>query len=647
MRVNLMTNIVIATAGHIDHGKTTLIKALTGKDLDSTKEEKQRGLTINLGFSYLTLPSGNSVGIVDVPGHERFIKNMVAGLAGIDLVMLVIDAGEGVMPQTKEHLDILHLLGIKDILVVLSKVNRVDEELLELVKLDIDEHFQKNGYDYLDIIQTDAIDGLGLETLKQRIDQFIGTVDRSEVEGYSRLNVDRTFSVKGFGTIVTGALLDGSLSIGDNVEVFTETGQFLSRVRNIQVHEQNKEQAFPGQRTAINLVNIEADQVERGAVVTNNPYLNYAWILDAKVKCLPHHEAGISLWDRVRVLVGTREVMARVVPIGANEVAPGEECFLQLRLEKQLVVKNGDRLILRMFSPITTIGGGEVLEAQAVKHKRFNEDTIQSLVAKDSGSLEVLFNDFVMNKSNPFFTIEDIVAYTNYSQEDIETFIQQALDDNAILSLNKTSYIDSSRIQDTTESIKQLLAEYHKKNKLRDGMPLEELQSKLRDTYQINEIQWLLQEAKDRHEVIIEDNFVANSDFEVVYNPYQLKAKELLEKNIETSGFYPLKVDDLYNLDPHAKEVLESLDGKTVVYLAADYVISMKYYLKSLEFIVDFLNESGKMTLADFRDHTDSSRKATMLILEYVDKQKVTKREENYRILHPEYRKILAQQQGE
>lgn len=636
-----MTNIVIATAGHIDHGKTTLIKALTGKNLDSTKEEQQRGLTINLGFSYLTLPSGNSVGIVDVPGHERFIKNMVAGLSGIDLVMLVVDATEGVMPQTKEHLDILYLLGIREIIIVVSKVNRVDSELLELVIMDIKEHFHNHSYQYRDIILTDAIDGMGLNKLQEAIDKFIDTNEDKMIQGYPRLNVDRRFSIKGFGTIVTGTLLDGLLSIGDTVEVFTESGKVQSRVRNIQVHEENTERAFPGQRTAINLTNIDIDDIDRGAVVTTNPYLNYSWMLDVKVKCLLSHQQGIQLWDRVRVLIGTREVMARVVPIGSTGISPGEEGFLQLRLEKQLVVKNGDRFILRNYSPIETIGGGEILEAQANKHKRFNEDIVQSFIAKDSGSLEVLFNDFALNKSNPFFTVEDVVAYTKYSEEEIAQFIDGAIEDGALYSLDQ-SYIDVSRLKDAKQDIIDLLDDYHKKFRLRSGMPIEELRSKLKDKYQYSEIQWLLHQSESQNDIKIVDHRVSKADFQVVYNSYQLKAKDLLETTIEDSGFYPLKVEDLYNLDRNAQEVLESLDGKSVVYLTSDYVISMKYYQKALSFIVNFFKDHEQMTLADFRDSTDSSRKATMLILEYMDKQKITRREENYRLIHPEYKHIIA-----
>lgn len=637
-----MANIVIATAGHIDHGKTTLIKALTGKDLDSTKEEKQRGLTINLGFSYLTLPSGNTVGIVDVPGHERFIKNMAAGLAGIDLVMLVIDAAEGVMPQTKEHLDILNLLGITDILIVLTKVKRVDQELLDLVKLDIDDHFQSRGYSYRDIILTDAVDGYGLENLQVAIDGFVAEQEKKDIQGFSRLNVDRTFSVKGFGTIVTGTLLDGSLSIGDKVDVFTESGVIESRVRNIQVHEENTQEAYPGQRTAINLANIEADQIGRGAVVTSNPHLDLSWMLDVKVRCLPTHPSGIQLWDRVRVLIGTREVMARVVPIGTSGILPGEEGFLQLRLEKQLVVKNGDRFILRTYSPIMTIGGGEVLEAKAQKHKRFNEDTIQSLIAKGSGSLEALFNDFVMNKSNPFFTLEDVIAYTDYPKEEIEAFIQTSIAQDALFVVNQ-SFIDKSRVQEAVEEIRDHLQTYHKKFRLRYGMPIEELRSKLKGSYQPSEIQWLIQQALEQHAIKMQDHKLACEEFDVTYNPYQLKAKEAIESQLEASGFYPLKVEDLYTIDRNAQEVLESLDGESAVYLSAEYVISMSYYKKAIDFIVKFLGQHGQMTLADFRDHTDSSRKATMLILEHIDKEKITQREENYRILHPDYKRILKE----
>ncbi|MBS5718889.1 MAG: selenocysteine-specific translation elongation factor, partial [Megasphaera micronuciformis] len=358
----LMANIVIGTAGHVDHGKTTLIKALTGIETDTTKEEKKRGMSINLGFAYLDLPHGHRVGIVDVPGHEKFIKNMVAGLPGINLVLLVIDAGEGVMPQTREHIDILTLLGVRNFLIVLTKVDTVDEELLELAVDDIREQLAGTPLEHADIVKTDAVSGKGIPELLKKIEECADKAQDEREDGSARLNVDRVFSVKGFGTVVTGTLLDGTLSAGDELTVYPSLKK--TRVRNIQVHEQDVKKVTSHHRTALNLAGLTTDEIERGDVLSASNQLKPTWMLDVKVTCLKHAVAPITLWDRVRLLIGTREVMARAVPIGTDSIQPGEEGFLQLRLEtEQVVVKERDRFIIRTYSPMHTIAGGEVLDA--------------------------------------------------------------------------------------------------------------------------------------------------------------------------------------------------------------------------------------------------------------------------------------------
>jgi selenocysteine-specific elongation factor len=391
-----MANIVIGTAGHIDHGKTTLIKALTGIETDTTSEEKKRGMSINLGFAYLDLPNKKRVGIVDVPGHEKFIKNMVAGLPGINLVLLVIDAAEGIMPQTKEHIDILTLLGIRDYLIVLTKVDTVDPDLKELVVDDIREQLADTPLAEADLIETDAVTGTGIKELLAKIQEHSEEAQERTASGSARLNVDRVFSVKGFGTVVTGTLLDGSINAGDDLYLYPS--QKKTRVRNIQVHETDVKSAQPGQRTALNLANIATDEIQRGDVLSVSEKLEDTWMLDVKVTCLPEVEGGIGLWDRVRLLVGTREVMARTVPLGVDWIGPGEDGFLQLRLEEQVAVKERDRFILRTYSPMHTIAGGEVLDAAPHKHRRFKVEILESLKAKEEGSLDELIADFMINK---------------------------------------------------------------------------------------------------------------------------------------------------------------------------------------------------------------------------------------------------------
>ncbi|MGO2637587.1 MAG: selenocysteine-specific translation elongation factor, partial [Enterococcus viikkiensis] len=439
-----MANIVIGTAGHIDHGKTTLIKALTGIETDTTKEEKKRGMSINLGFAYLDLPNDKRVGIVDVPGHEKFIKNMVAGLPGINLVLLVIDAAEGIMPQTKEHIDILTLLGIRDFLIVLTKVDTVDPDLKELVVEDIREQLADTPLAEADLIETDAVSGTGINELLAKIQEHSEEAQERSANGSARLNVDRVFSVKGFGTVITGTLLDGAINAGDEMYVYPSGKK--TRVRNIQVHETDVKSAQPGQRTALNLANLSTDEIQRGDVLSLSEKLEATWMLDVKVSCLPEVEGGIGLWDRVRLLVGTREVMARTVPIGVDWIGPGEEGFLQLRLEEQVAVKERDHFILRAYSPMQTIAGGEVLDAAPHKHRRFKAEIIESLKAKEEGSLDELIVDFLNNKKQPFTKAKELQEYLGVDQEELQQVLADMVSDKRVLE-TKAGYLAQARYQ--------------------------------------------------------------------------------------------------------------------------------------------------------------------------------------------------------
>ncbi|MFC4772028.1 selenocysteine-specific translation elongation factor [Enterococcus hermanniensis] len=624
-----MANIVIGTAGHIDHGKTTLIKALTGIETDTTSEEKKRGMSINLGFAYLDLPDEKRVGIVDVPGHEKFIKNMVAGLPGINLVLLVIDAAEGIMPQTKEHIDILSLLGIRDFLIVLTKVDTVDPELKELVVEDIREQLSETPLAQADLVETDAITGTGIQELLNKIQKHAEEATERSNSGAARLNVDRVFSVKGFGTVVTGTLLDGEIQIGEDLYLYPS--QKKTRVRNIQVHETDVSSAQPGQRTALNLANISVDEIQRGDVLTTSEKLADTWMLDVKVTCLPEVINGIGLWDRVRLLVGTREVMARIVPLGVDWIAPGEEGFLQLRLEEQVAVKDRDRFILRAYSPMQTIAGGEVLDAAPHKHRRFKVEILESLKAKEDGSLDELINDFMTNKKQPFTKLKELAEYLGTDQDELKPVLSEMITEGRILE-TKTGYLAQTSYQKLCDQGTEILTAYHKQYRLRIGMPVEEFRSRLRSSLTEKEIATYLHLMKN--EKIKEKNDrVALIDFEVTFNQYQKTAQEKIEAALAKSGYTPIKKEDLISLDKNAEEVLEALNGETVIFLTHEYVLLKALFDQAIELVRKQIVENSQMTLGDFRDLTDSSRKSSMLILEYMDKQEMTKRVENYRVL--------------
>lgn len=625
-----MANIVIGTAGHIDHGKTTLIKALTGIDTDTTKEEKKRGMSINLGFAYLNLPNQQRVGFVDVPGHEKFIKNMVAGLPGLNLILLVIDASEGIMPQTKEHIDILNLLGIHHFLIVLTKIDTIDAELKELVIEDIRDQLLHTPLEKAEIIETDAISGKGIKQLLKKIEAYTEQTSEQVSNGTPRLNIDRVFSVKGFGTVVTGTLLEGELTVGENCYLYPNKRKV--RIRNLQVHENNVQKAYAGQRTAINLANITREEVMRGDVLSTADSLDESWMLDVKVSCLAGTDGGISLWDRVRVLIGTKEVMARTVPLGLDWIGPNEEGFLQLRLEEKVSVKEKDRFILRSYSPMHTIAGGEVLNAVPKKHRRFKQAILESLKAKENGNLNSMIIDFMLNKKQPFTVEKELLTYLGVTLDQLSHSLEE-LQDKSQIFFTSCGFLLYERYQQLAGKAQKILEEYHKKYRLRDGMPLEEFRSKIRNGLTEKEVFVLIQLLIKFNVIKEQQKRLSVYDFQVQFNSYQQVAKQKIERYLKNSGYMPIKKEKLALLDKNAEEVLEALDATSAVFLTHEYVLSGKVYQQAIQQIRTYIKKNKKMTLADFRDMTNSSRKASMLILESIDKLGITKRVENYRIL--------------
>lgn len=627
-----MSNIVIATAGHVDHGKTTLVKALTNIETDTTKEEKKRGLSINLGFAYLDLPNGQRVGIVDVPGHEKFIKNMVAGLPGINLVMLVIDAGEGVMPQTREHMDILTLLGIRNFLIVLTKVDMVDEEIKELAIEDIRDQLADTPLQDAEIIETDAISGRGMANLVKKLEEWTERIPDVPETGAARLNVDRVFSVRGFGTVVTGTLLDGSISIDDELTVYP--GGKKVRVRNIQIHNQNVKTASARHRTALNLTNITKEEIQRGTVLSASAGLQPTWMIDVKAVCLKNAVKSIGLWDRVRLLVGTREIMARTVPLGIDRIVPGAEGFVQLRLEEQVVVKAGDHFILRTYSPIYTIAGGEVLEEAPKKHRRFKSSVLQSLKTKEEGNLDHILEDFLVNTDQSFVTLDDLAAYTRAAPDILQESMQILQKEKAVLQ-TPLGYMHAQTYKRLRGQAVQVLLAYHQKFPLRPGIAVEEFRSRLRKTLTEKECNTLLKQMLTDQYCKNTGGRIAAARFEITFTAHQKDVRKKIEDIVRQSGSTPVKKDELLQLDREAEEVLLAITGQSLAALTFEYVIAAEQYEQAVQQVRDFFRDHDTMTLADFRDMTASSRKSSMLLLEYMDQQGITRRVENYRILNP------------
>ena len=621
-------NVIIGTAGHIDHGKTTLIKALSGIETDTTQEEKDRGMSINLGFAYFDLPSGKRCGVVDVPGHEKFIKNMLAGVSGINLVLLLVDSREGIMPQTKEHVDILTLLGIENYIIVMTKIDLVEEEYRELVKEDIREFIAGTALENSPIIEVDSISKKGLDILLETIDKKTEDIEAKNIEKNARLNIDRSFQVKGFGTVVTGTLTEGVVNVGDELVIYPKG--IKTKVRNIQVHAKDVEKAYAGQRTAINLANIKFDDVKRGDTLATADSLTKTYMLDSEIKLINDERANLELWDRVRVYIGTEEVMARVVPLGTDLLKAGESSFAQLRLEEEIAVKNYDKFIIRTYSPMITIGGGVILDASPKKHSRFNEEILEKLKVQLEGNTSDLIANYILSHNNYLVSKDSIVKDLQLPEEEIVESIAQLIE-TATVYETKLGYIHKKKYEEVLEKLKKLLVEYHNRFKLKVGIPKIEVLSKFKLSQK--ETLELLDLFIANNEIRLEGNLVAEKDFVVNYDKKQLAEKERIEKALLEGGFTPPTIKDLTNGEKPKVEILESLIDNTIVRLDADLVLHANVLKEAIQKVEDHFKVNDQMGLAEFRDMTGSSRKYSMAILEYIDKLGITRRVENYRVL--------------
>lgn len=621
-------NVIIGTAGHIDHGKTTLIKALSGIETDTTQEEKDRGMSINLGFAYFDLPSGKRCGVVDVPGHEKFIKNMLAGVSGINLVLLLVDSREGIMPQTKEHIDILTLLGIENYIIVMTKIDLVEEEYRELVKEDIREFIAGTVLENSPIIEVDSISKKGLDNLLETIDKKTEDIEAKNIEKNARLNIDRSFQVKGFGTVVTGTLTEGVVNVGDELVIYPKG--IKTKVRNIQVHAKDVEKAYAGQRTAINLANIKFDDVKRGDTLATADSLTKTYMLDSEIKLINDERANLELWDRVRVYIGTEEVMARVVPLGTDLLKAGESSFAQLRLEDEIAVKNYDKFIIRTYSPMITIGGGVILDASPKKHSRFNEEILEKLKVQLEGNTSDLIANYILSHNTYLVSKDSIVKDLQLPEEEIVESLAQLIE-TATVYETKLGYIHKKKYEEVLEKLKKLLVEYHNRFKLKVGIPKIEVLSKFKLSQK--ETLELLDLFIANNEIRLEGNLVAEKDFVVNYDKKQLVEKERIEKALLEGGFTPPTIKDLTNGEKPKVEILESLIDNTIVRLDADLVLHANVLKEAIQKVEDHFKVNDQMGLAEFRDMTGSSRKYSMAILEYIDKLGITRRVENYRVL--------------
>ena len=627
-----MKNVILGTAGHIDHGKTTLIKALTGRETDNLKEEKQRGISINLGFTYFDLPSKKRVGIVDVPGHEKFIKNMLAGACGIDIVLLVIAADEGVMPQTIEHLDILNYLDVKKGIIVLTKCDLVDEEFIELVKDDIREKTKRLFIEGAPIVEVDSVSRRGLDELVQKIDEISEDIEEKKTDAPSRMSIDRVFSLKGFGTIVTGTLIEGKISVDDEMTIYPSEKKV--KVRNLQVHGCDVKTAYAGQRTAINLSNIKVSEIQRGDVIAQTGSVEESMMIDVNISLVEHCKKSLKHWDRIRVFHGTKQILCRIVPLNEDEIQYGESGYAQLRLEEKIVAKKGDRFIIRSYSPMDTIGGGVIIDTAPKKHKIYDESVIEALKIKEKGELKDILEEYLKLNLSNYITLKELVSYTGEKEGYVKEGLNALIDENKVFCVNKY-YLHISHYQKLKERVIDILTKYHKQYRLRNGILKEELRSKVDNSLKVKDMDVILNKMAEEKDIKVQDNLVSNYDFEVKFNQKQLSIKKEIEDKSRKNGLNSLMTkDDICNKNKFYEEVLEALTGETIQKLDDAYYIDKKVYENVKKDLLEYLNKNKEITVAQFRDITKSNRKISIVMLEHFDRNRITKRVEDKRILY-------------
>ena len=627
-----MKNVILGTAGHIDHGKTTLIKALTGRETDNLKEEKQRGISINLGCRYFDLPSKKRVGIVDVPGHEKFIKNMLAGACGIDIVLLVIAADEGVMPQTIEHLDILNYLDVKKGIIVLTKCDLVDEEFIELVKDDVREKTKGLFIEGAPIVEVDSVSRRGLDELVQKIDEISEDIEEKKTDAPSRMSIDRVFSLKGFGTIVTGTLIEGKISVDDEMTIYPSEKKV--KVRNLQVHGCDVKTAYAGQRTAINLSNIKVSEIQRGDVIAQTGSVEESMMIDVNISLVEHCKKSLKHWDRIRIFHGTKQILCRIVPLNEDEIQYGESGYAQLRLEEKIVAKKGDRFIIRSYSPMDTIGGGVIIDTAPKKHKIYDESVIEALKIKEKGELKDILEEYLKLNLSNYITLKELVSYTGEKEEYVKEGLNALIDENKVFCVNKY-YLHISHYQKLKERVIDILTKYHKQYRLRNGILKEELRSKVDNSLKVKDMDVILNKMVEEKDIKVQDNLVSNYDFEVKFNQKQLSIKKEIEDKSRKNGLNSLMTkDDICNKNKFYEEVLEALTGETIQKLDDAYYIDKKVYENVKKDLLEYLNKNKEITVAQFRDITKSNRKISIVMLEHFDRNRITKRVEDKRILY-------------
>lgn len=625
-----MKNIIIGTAGHIDHGKTALIRALTGKETDRWEEEKRRGITIDLGFTYFDLPSGDRAGIIDVPGHEKFVNNMLAGVIGMDLVMLVVAADEGMMPQTREHVDIMSQLGVEKSIVVLNKCDLVDDEWKELVKEEIKEELIGSVFENANMIEVSSVTGEGIDDLIQEIVHVTkDEVTEKDINTIPRLPIDRSFSISGFGTIVTGTLISGSIKKDDELEIYP-IGQ-KAKIRSIQVHGKDVKECFAGQRSAINISNLKKDEIKRGYVLAPPNSMEDTMMLDVKLNVLNSSERILSNRCRLHLFTGTSEVLCRAVLLDVQEASPGDSCYAQLRLEEKVAVRRGDKFIVRFYSPLETVGGGVILDANPTKKIPFNNAQLEEIKRKEEGSHSDIV-ELLVKKHPEMITIKEIGKLTGLSVEEVSECINELKEENLVLTyeMKKDIYVyHSSEEMRLKRDTMEFVEDFHRENPYKFGVGKSLLKAKLYPKIKQNVFDQIVYKFICENEIKKYKEYLSLNDFEINKDKIFQNVEKTLVNTYKKAEFDFVRLSEInFNKDENiVKDVLNILIDEERIVKINEEMFTLKSLMDKAEVIVrEKLEQDNLITISQLRDALNTSRKSAKPMLEYFDNMKITRK---------------------
>ena len=630
-----MKHVIIGTAGHVDHGKTCLIKALTGIDTDRLKEEKKRGITIELGFAYLDLENGQRVGIVDVPGHEKFVRNMLAGAGGMDLCMLVVAADEGIMPQTVEHLDILSILGIKNGVIVITKTDLVEPDFAELVAEDVKDLVQGTFLENAPIVPVSVYEEKGLDQLKAVLSDLCRQLPERADEGHFRLPIDRVFTLKGHGTVVTGTLMEGRIKKDQNIVLYPENEPV--KVRSLQVHSKDADTAWAGQRVAVNVPDRKKEEILRGDVLATSDSLYPAMMVDVKLEVLKHTERSIKHGSRVHVYHGTKELLGKVALMGRDELKAGESDYAQLRLEEKTVVRKGDHFVLRFYSPVETIGGGVVLDGCPKKHRKNDKKAYEAFKVKEFGTEEEKVELGYLEHQGCFYSLKALSDKCAFSRSQLKNVVKKLVDAGKLIPVMDEIYIHAEEYKFYEKKVTGFLDVFHKDFPLKEGMGVEEARNKLGLKGNARLTDAVLGLLKDNKVIKEEKGMVSKYRFKVVIKEDEDAILKEITESYLNFGFAPLATD-LY-LKEHAKQkkfkpVFTSLlNKKVLIRLDDQYCLHKDFYEKAKDAVRTIAAEKNIVELGEFRESIGCSRRVAVPILEHFDKTGFTVKTSEGRIL--------------